>query len=89
MAINEKRYFLKNANLLEEINNSKITYCCYTNKEYTTYDIICDGYSLVTPNVIDTFFNKNKSKTKEAMLAKVTIITMLLFAINTVVLNII
>lgn len=37
----------------------------------------------------ETFFNKNKSKTKEAMLAKVTIITMLLFAINTVVLNII
>ena len=62
MAINEKRYFLKNANLLEEINNSKITYCCYTNKEYTTYDIICDGYSLVTPNVIDAFFNKNKER---------------------------
>lgn len=62
MAINEKRYFLKNANLLEEINNSKITYCCYQNKDYTTYDIICDGYSLVTPNVIDTFFNKNKER---------------------------
>lgn len=62
MAINEHRYFLKNANLLEEINNSKITYCCYTNKDYTTYDIICDGYELVTPNVIDTFFKKNPER---------------------------
>ncbi len=37
----------------------------------------------------ETFFTKNKSKTKEAMLVKVTIVSMLLFAINTVVLNII
>lgn len=62
MAINEHRYFLKNANLLEEINNSKITYCCYTNKDYTIYDIICDGYELVTPNVIDSFFKKNPER---------------------------
>lgn len=44
---------------------------------------------LIQGSKSETFFNKNKSKTKEAMLAKVTIITMLLFAINTVVLNII
>ena len=37
----------------------------------------------------ETFFTKNKSKTKEAMLLKVTIVSMLLFAINTVVLNIV
>lgn len=61
-AYNEKRYFLKNANLLEEIHNSKITYCCYTNKEYTKYDVICDGYDLVTPNVIHSFFEKNPER---------------------------
>ena len=37
----------------------------------------------------ETFFTKNKSKTKEAMLAKVTIVSMLLFAINTIALNLI
>lgn len=57
-----KKYFIKNSNLLEEINNSKITYCCYTDKKYTKYDIICDGYDLVTPNLIDNFFKKNKDK---------------------------
>ena len=34
-------------------------------------------------------FTKNKSKTKEAMLAKVTIVSMLLFAINTIALNLV
>lgn len=37
----------------------------------------------------ETFFSKNKAKTKDAMLVKVTIISMLLFAINTVVLNLV
>ncbi len=37
----------------------------------------------------DTFFSKNKSRTKEAILVKLTYIFMLLFAINTVVLNLI
>ena len=36
-----------------------------------------------------TFFSKNKGKTKDALLAKITMISMLLFAINTVVLNIV
>ena len=44
---------------------------------------------LVQGSKSETFFTKNKSKTKEAMLLKVTIVSMLLFAINTVVLNII
>ena len=60
--LNEKRYFLKNANLLEEIHKSKITYCCYTNKDYTNYDVICNDYSLVTPNVINSFFEKNPER---------------------------
>ncbi|GAA0068607.1 preprotein translocase subunit SecG [Clostridium sardiniense] len=37
----------------------------------------------------DTFFSRNKSRTKEVMLERVTIIGMLLFAINTIVLNLI
>ncbi|WP_024614778.1 preprotein translocase subunit SecG [Clostridium sp. Ade.TY] len=37
----------------------------------------------------DTFFSRNKSRTKEVMLERVTIISMLLFAINTMVLNMI
>ena len=60
--INEKKYFLKNSNLLEEIHKSKISYCCYTNSEYTKYDVICVGYDLVTPNVIMDFFNKHPER---------------------------
>lgn len=44
---------------------------------------------LIQGSKSETFFTKNKAKTKEAMLAKLTIVSMLLFAINTVVLNII
>ena len=44
---------------------------------------------LIQGSKSDTFFTKNKSKTKEAMLAKVTIVSMLLFAINTLALNLI
>jgi len=61
-AYNEKRYFLKNSNLLEEIHKSKLTYCCYTNDEYTNYDIICNDYSLITPNIINDFFEKNPDR---------------------------
>ena len=62
MANNEQRFFLKNSNLLDEIHNSKITYCCYTNDDYTSYDIICDGYDLVTPNIVKNAFDKYKDK---------------------------
>ena len=37
----------------------------------------------------ETFFSKNKARTKEAMLLKVTIISMALFAVNTLALNLI
>lgn len=56
---NEKRYFLKNSNLLEEVHKSKLTYCCYEKPEYGHYDIICDDYNLITPNVVNDFFKKN------------------------------
>ena len=44
---------------------------------------------LVQGSKNETFFSKNKARTKEAMLLKVTIVTMTLFAVNTVVLNLI
>ncbi len=37
----------------------------------------------------ETFFAKNKTKTKETILARVTIIAMALFAINTIALNLV
>ena len=37
----------------------------------------------------ETFFSKNKARTKEAMLLKLTIIAMALFAVNTLALNLI
>lgn len=62
MKYNEKNYFLKNANLLEEVHNSKLTYCCYEDEKYAKYDIICKDYLLITPNIITTFFNKNDDR---------------------------
>lgn len=35
----------------------------------------------------DTFFSKNKSRTKEVILVRLTVLFMALFAINTIVLN--
>ena len=43
---------------------------------------------LIMGSKSETFFTKNKAKTKEAVLARITIFSMLLFAINTIVLNI-
>lgn len=37
----------------------------------------------------DTFFSRNKSRTREVMLERTTVISMLLFVVNTMVLNII
>ena len=44
---------------------------------------------LVQGSKNETFFSKNKGRTIDALLAKITMISMLLFAINTVVLNIV
>ena len=44
---------------------------------------------LIQGSKSETFFTKNKSKKKEAMLAKVTIVSMFLFAINKIALNLI
>lgn len=44
---------------------------------------------LIQGSTNDTFFSKNKSRTKEAILVRLTVIFMALFAINTIVLNLI
>ena len=44
---------------------------------------------LVQGSKNETFFSKNKGRTKDALLATITMMSMLLFAINTVVLNIV
>jgi len=36
----------------------------------------------------ETFFNKNKSKTREAKLVKITYLLAILFALNTILINI-
>ncbi|AGX44996.1 preprotein translocase subunit SecG [Clostridium saccharobutylicum] len=43
---------------------------------------------LIQGATTDTFFAKNKSRTKEVILVRLTYIFMALFAINTIVLNI-
>lgn len=58
----EKKYFLKNSSLMEEVHKSKLTYCCYEKEEYSNYDIICEDYSLITPNIILNFFEKNSTR---------------------------
>lgn len=37
----------------------------------------------------ETFFSKNKSRTKEAMLARTTVVSAILFALTTIALNIV
>ena len=44
---------------------------------------------LIQGSKSETFFSKNKTKTKDALLVKVTMISMLLFAVNTVALNLV
>ncbi|GAA0083985.1 preprotein translocase subunit SecG [Clostridium sp. CTA-7] len=44
---------------------------------------------LIQGSKTETFFSKNKARTKEAMLLKVTIIAMTLFVVNTIALNLI
>ncbi len=44
---------------------------------------------LIQGGTKDTFFSKNKSRTKEVVLVRLTVVFMALFAINTLVLNLI
>ncbi len=44
---------------------------------------------LIQGSKTETFFSKNKARTREAMLLKLTIVSMALFAVNTLALNLI
>ncbi|MBD7915437.1 preprotein translocase subunit SecG [Clostridium sp. Sa3CUN1] len=44
---------------------------------------------LIQGSKTETFFSKNKARTKESMLLKLTIVSMALFAVNTLALNLI
>jgi preprotein translocase subunit SecG len=44
---------------------------------------------LIQGSTNDTFFSKNKSRTKESIIIRLTVMFMALFAINTIVLNLI
>ncbi|MDR3596293.1 preprotein translocase subunit SecG [Clostridium sp.] len=44
---------------------------------------------LIQGSTKDTFFAKNKSRTKEAILIRLTVIFSALFAVNTIVLNLV
>lgn len=48
-----------------------------------------DGFKGFITGNSDTFYSKNKSRTKEALMAKVTIISAIVFAITTTALNIV
>jgi preprotein translocase subunit SecG len=49
-----------------------------------------DGLSgFITGGTTETFYSKNKSRTKEALLAKITVVSAVLFAVITLSLNLI
>lgn len=48
-----------------------------------------DALSGLIQGKTETFYSKNKGRTKESMLVKITAISSILFAVNTVVLNLI
>ena len=58
----EKRYFLKNSSLYEEMQKSKLSYCCYDKENYDGhFDIVVEDYSMITPNILRNYFNKKNS----------------------------
>ncbi|WP_066874550.1 preprotein translocase subunit SecG [Clostridium mediterraneense] len=48
-----------------------------------------DALSGLIQGKSETFYSKNKGKTKDAMLIKITVVSIILFAITTIVLNMI
>lgn len=47
-----------------------------------------DGLNFISGGASDTFFSKNKSRTHEALQVKITVVTAILFAIVTILLDI-
>lgn len=58
----ENRYYLKNADMYREMQKSKLSYCCYDKENYDGhFDLIVEDYSMITPNMLKTYFNKKNS----------------------------
>lgn len=55
----DNRLYLKNANLLEEIEKSKLSYCCYEKPEDAKYDVGFTSFWVVSPTKIGEFFETN------------------------------
>lgn len=56
----EGRLYLRNANLLDEIEKSKLSYCCYEKPEDAAYDLGFTSFSVVSPTQIGEFFAQTK-----------------------------
>lgn len=59
--------FLRNANLLEEIEKSKLSFCCYEKPEDALYDVEFQSFELISPSVIEEFFIKNTNRDSISM----------------------
>lgn len=59
--------FLRNSNLLEEIEKSKLSFCCYKKPEDALYDVEFQSYELISPAIIDSFFIEYPEKNKIIM----------------------
>lgn len=58
----ETRYYLKNSDMYKEMQKSKLSYCCYDRENYDGhFDLIVEDYSMITPNILRTYFNKRNS----------------------------
>lgn len=49
----KKHNYLNNKDILKEIHKSKITYCSFTNPDYSSYDIIVESIDCLDPELID------------------------------------
>lgn len=58
----EKKYYLKNSDMYREMQKSKLSYCCYDKENYDGhFDLVVEDYSLITPNLLKSYFNKRNS----------------------------
>lgn len=54
--------FLRNVDLLEEIEKSKLSFCCYATPEDTKFDLTFQSYETISPTVINDYFVHNPEK---------------------------
>lgn len=59
--------FLRNVDLLEEIEKSKLSFCCYANPEDTKLDLTFQSYEAISPTVIRDFFDTNPERNSVIM----------------------